>query len=1134
MDLVVWLRGLGLAKYEAAFRENEIDETVLPNLTDEHLKELGVAALGHRMKLLDAIATLRSDASGKTSSVDTATASGAPSSASEDRAERRQVTVMFSDLVGSTALSASMDPEDLREVISSYQKCVADTVQRFGGFVAKYMGDGVLIYFGYPEAHEDDAERAVRAGLELTAAVGSLKTHAPLQSRVGIATGLVVVGDLVGSGASQEQAIVGETPNLAARLQAIAEPNEVVIAEDTRKLIGHLFELEDFGATNLKGIPGPVRCSVVLRPASVESRFDAFHAGGFTELVGREEEVEIVLRRWSKAKSGEGQVVLLSGEAGIGKSRLTAALMERLANEPHTRLRYFCSPQHTDSAFYPIISQMERAAGFTHDDTTQAKLDKLDVLLAGSLTLPQDAALLADMLSLPNDGRYPTLELDPQQRRQKTLDALTTRLEAWAQAKPVLMIFEDVHWIDPTSLEAVGRTMDRLRTLGVLLIVTYRPEFEPPWIGRPYVTALTLNRLGEREITAMIDRVTGNKALSESIRQDIIERTDGVPLFVEEMTKAVLEAESEGEAQRTTAAVPAPALAVPASLHASLMARLDRLGQAKEVAQIGSAIGREFSHAVLASVASKPETELGFALDRLIAAGLLFRQGVPPHASYLFKHALVQDAAYGTLLRKPRRALHARITENLERGFPDIAENQPEILARHCTEAGLIEKASALWGKAGQRALERSALFEAVAQFTRALDQIAALPGTPALRREQIKLQVALITPLLHIKGQAAPETKAAVERAHLLIEQAEGLGEPLEDPLLLFVVLYGIWVANAGAFNGDAVRELAAQFLTLAEKQAAPVPLMVGHRLMGVSLMFTGSLVESRDHFDRAVDHFERAVALYDPVQRRAFAERFGQDPGAALLGFRSLAQWLLGYGDAAAATADQALEIARYSGQVSTLMYVLFFISPLYLLMGNYATAAAQAQELLALAEEKDASFWIERATFVRGCILVSTDKPSDAVQVIASGLAASQVTGTTFWLPLYEAYLAKAHAELGQLVDARRCISEATRAVETTKETMFESEVYRIAGEIALMGPQDDGAEAEAHFERALAIAREQQAKSWELRSAMSLARLWRSQGRPHQARELLAPVYSWFTEGFDTRDLKEAKALLGELA
>jgi len=500
---------------------------------------------------------------------------------------------------------------------------------------------------------------------------------------------------------------------------------------------------------------------------------------------------------------------------------------------------------------------------------------------------------------------------------------------------------------------------------------------------------------------------------------------------------------------------------------------------------------------------------------------------VPPHASYLFKHALVQDAAYGTLLREPRRALHARVAEALETDFPDIAENRPEILARHCTEAGQIEKSALLLGKAGERSVERSALVEAVELLTRALAQIATLPGTPALRREQIKLQVALITPLIHTKGQAAPEAKAAVERARQMIEQAEALGEAPEDPLLLFVVLYGIWVAKAGAFDGDAVRELAAQFLTLAKRQRAPVPLVVGHRLMGVSLMFNGNPVESRGHFDRA-------VALYDPSQHPAFAARFGQDPGAAVLGFRSLAQWLLGYAEDAAATADQALKLARNSGQVSTLMYVLFFISPLHLLMGNYTTAAAQVKELLALAEEKVASFWIERATFAQGCILASTGNPSDAVQLITSALATSQVTGTTFWLPLYVSHLARAHAQMGKFVDAWRCIGEATTAVETTKERMFEAEVYRIAGEIAFQSPNQDAPKAQAYFERALSVARAQQAKSWELRAAISLARLWRDQGKSHPAHELLAPVYAWFTEGFDTRDLKEAKALLDELA
>ena len=989
------------------------------------------------------------------------------------------------------------------------------------------MGDGVLVYFGYPQAHEDDAERAVRAGLELVGAVSDLKTHAALQTRVGIATGLVVVGDLIGSGASQEQAIVGETPNLAARLQGVAEPNVVVIAESTRKLVGNLFELEDLGAKELKGIAGPVRAWSALRASSAEGRFEAMHAITLTALVGREEELELLLRRWSRAKTGEGQVVLLSGEAGIGKSRLTAALLERLASEPHTRLRYFCSPRHTDSAFYPIISQIERAAGLAHDDTTQAKLDKLDTVLAQTLTPIQDAALFAEMASLPNDGRYPALDLAPEERRLRTQEALTAQLAGLTRQRPVLMIVEDAHWVDPTSLEVFGRTVDQIKTLPVLLIVTFRPEFNAPWAGRSHVTSLALNRLGEREAATIIASLVGNRELPADVKAEIVERTDGIPLFVEEMTKAVLEAGSDDEARLTAAAVPSQALAVPASLHASLMARLDRLGPAKEVAQIGAAIGREFSHALLAAVVRKTEAELGSALDRLTVAGLLFRQGVPPHASYLFKHALVQDAAYGTLLREPRRALHARIAETLESRFTEIAESQPELLARHCTEAGQIEKAAGLWGKAGQRSLARSALVEAVEQLTRALDQIATLPATPALRREQINLQVALITPLIHVKGYAAPETKAAVEQARLLIEQAEALGEPPEDPLLLFSVLFGLWAANLLAFNGDVCLGLAAHFLTLAEKQGATVPLMVGHRNMGASLFYAGDIAKSRVHYDRA-------IALYDPAEHRPLAARFSLDVRVALLSYRSWALWLLGYPEAALTDTDDALKNAREMGQAATQMFALDFTTWLHVWRGNYAAANALLDEVIAVADEKGILFWKAWGSMNQGWLLASTGKASNAVQMITLGVAAWRSTGSTLWIPFYLSHLARAHAELGQLDDARRCIGDAIGAVETTKERWCELEVNRVAGEIALKSPEPDVAKAQSYFERALAVARSQQAKSWELRAAMSLARLWHDQGKPQQAREMLAPVYGWFTEGFDTRDLKEAKALLEELA
>jgi predicted ATPase len=635
----------------------------------------------------------------------------------------------------------------------------------------------------------------------------------------------------------------------------------------------------------------------------------------------------------------------------------------------------------------------------------------------------------------------------------------------------------------------------------------------------------TYDRLGHREIAAMIDRVTGNKALAASVREDIVERADGIPLFVEEITKAVLEA-GDQEAERAVAALPSPPIAVPATLHASLISRLDRLGSAKVTAQVGAVVGREFSYALLAAVARTPEDKLQSALERLTDAGLLLRQGIAPHATYLFKHALLQDAAYGTLLREARRALHGRIAETLESQFSEITETQPELLARHFSEAGLIEKAASYWSKAGRRSVARSALVEAVQQFTRALAQIATLPATPALRHEQIELQVALITPLIHVKGYAAPETKAATERAHRLIEQAQALGEPPDDPLLLFSVLYSFCVANYIAFNGAAMRELAAQFLNLAEREGTTVPLMIGHRIVGIALFATGDIEQGRDHSDRA-------FRFYDPAEHRSLGTRFGQDVGVSILTYRAFAQWVLGYPKAALADADRALGDAREIGQASTLMYALTHTTFIHLACGNYHTATSEVDQLAASAGEKASPFWTALGTLLEGYLCALTGDASNAVRLITSGLAVLRSTGSRLLAPFFLAYLAYSHVRLGQLDDAWRCIGDAVSEVEGTGERWYEPELQRIAGTIALKQAEPDAAKAQGYFERALTVARQQQAKSWELRAAMSMARLWRDQGKRNEARELLAPVYGWFTEGFDTRDLKEAKKLLDEL-
>jgi class 3 adenylate cyclase/predicted ATPase len=1041
--------------------------------------------------------------------------------------ERRQLTVLFCDLVGSTALSARLDPEDFSAIIGGYRRCITETVARFDGFVARHHGDGAVVYFGYPQAHEDDAERAVQASLALVQAVADLPTKEKLTARVGVATGVALVGDMSEGAIAEEHGILGDTPNLAARLQSLAQPGAVIISSRTKAIAGPQFEYLDLGRVEIKGFAKPIPAWQVAGKTAVNSRSHALQSSDLLPLTGRDEEMEQLLHRWERAKRGEGQVVLLSGEAGIGKSRLTVALLERLTREPHIRLRCFCSPQHTDSTLYPVIGEMLRAARFAHNDSQQVKADKLDALLAQSATPPQDAALFAEMLSLPNDGRYPPVEVEPQLRRQKTLKALGSQIEALTRINPLLVIFEDAHWADPTSLELFARTADLAASLRLLILVTFRPEFSPPLIGRPHVTELPLHRLAPRDVDFLIESVVGDRSLPAGIRQDIIERTDGIPLFAEEMTKAVLDAEDESDVQRTFAGAPTPVGSVPASLQASLMSRLDRLGPAKNVAQVGAAIGRAFRHMLLAAVVQKRKEELDSDLDRLIAAGLLFRHGTPPHANYLFKHALVQDAAYSTLLREPRRALHARIAEILESQFPEIAESQPELLARHYTKADLIEKSARLWGKAGLRSQERSALVEAAEQLSHALAQIATLPSTSELRREQIILQVALLNTLMHVKGYGAPETKAAVAQVRALIEDAERLGEPPDDPSLMLSALFGQWIVNFINFNGDVARELAARFLALGEneKEGAAVPLMIGHRTMASTLALRGDLIEAKAHYNEA-------LALYRPAEHRRLMTRFGQDLRVTCLAFRSMASWLLGYPEAALHDADCALMEARQIEHAATLMFTLNFPILVNTYCGNYHAASQHLKELVALAEEKGAPFRKAEGVLRRGYILTLTGA-ANAVEIVTSGIDLWRSAGSTIFTPEQEFMLAIAHADSGQFDGAWRCIDNSMTAMHETRERWCEAEAHRVAGEIALKSPQRDVAKAQACFEHSLTVARTQQAKSWELRAAMSLARLLSDQGKRQTARERLAPVYDWFTEGFETTDLRKAKALLGEL-
>jgi class 3 adenylate cyclase/predicted ATPase len=1114
MDVAVWLKNLGLEEYEPAFRANEIDERILPTLTAEDLKDLGVTLVGHRRRLLNAIAALIAETPAAT------VALVPPDPPARADPERRQLTVMFCDLVGSTELSTRLDPEDLREVIAAYHRAVAEIVASFDGFVAKYMGDGVLAYFGYPRAHEDDGERAVRSGLSLTDAVGRLNVKSVgLQARVGIATGLVVVGDLIGEGSAQEQSVVGETPNLAARLQALAEPGAVVIAGATHRLLGDLFEYRDLEAVEVKGVAGMVPAWQVLRPSVVASRFEALHGSGLSPLIGREEEIDLLLRRWTRVKAGDGQVVLICGEPGIGKSRITAALEERLLAEPHHRLRYFCSPYHQNSALYPFIDQLGRASGFTRDDAPKARLEKLESLVAQAALPGADLAFLADLLSLPGSQHYPLTDLSPQRKKESTLEALIRQLEGLTHRQPILVVFEDAHWIDPTSRELLDLAVERVRSLPVLLLLTFRPEFQPPWIGQPHVTMLTLNRLDLRDRAALVAQIARGKEVPHEVVEQILDRTDGVPLFVEELTKSVLESGLlREESDRYALDRALSPFAIPTSLHDSLMARLDRLASVRRVAQIGAAIGREFSYSLLRAVSRLSEEELQTALSRLVVSELIFQRGTLPDAVYGFKHALVQDAAHDSLLRSTRQQLHAHIAETLEVHFPEMIESQPEVFAQHYAEAGLVEKSVAYWGKAGQRSAARSAMAEAAAQLQKGLDQLQLLPDNPKHQRQGLEFWRSLGAVLQTVKGSAASETGNAYARARDLWERLGCPSEYLQIP-------YGQSIHYAFRGEFDLAQRLAEDLLRLSRQRNDPSGLILGHFCSGRNLMSVG-------RFGSARSHLEEVLRLYDPVVHGSLVGEAGIRPHLASRASLGIVLFCLGFVGRALAESRAANAEAQALAHPPSLAASLALGARLLSLYGDDIVLGERADELAAVATAQRFAHWRAEGKIYRGWVTVKNGDLTRGISLLRKGSAAFRATGAETVTPYHIALLAAACDIAGQIEEGLTLLDEALRIIERTGECWFAAELYRRKGQMLLGRGHTEA--AEELYRKAVGIAREQGAKLWELRAAASFARLRRNQGHHREARDLLAPIYGWFTEGFETPDLKEVKTLLGELS
>jgi predicted ATPase/class 3 adenylate cyclase len=1035
-------------------------------------------------------------------------------------AEHRQVTVLFCDLVESTLLSRRLDPEDLRDLIAAYQSRAAEAIARFDGFVAQYLGDGVLAYFGFPLAHEDDAERAARTGLALIEAVTDMPTAlaAPLQVRIGIATGLIVVGDAPG-GTGAERGGVGAALNLAARLQTLAAPGQVIICESTRRLIGRRFEYDDLGGVALKGFAEPVPAYRILRSSAARSRFGALHEGPLTPLLGREEELDLMLRRWQQGAAGEARIVLLSGEPGIGKSRLLRALEQRIAEEPHGRLHYHCSPHDAASAFFPVMSEIARAAGFALDDSAALKRVKLEALLTQTATDAADIEVFAELLSLPrHDGAAP--DPVPQRRKERTLEALLAQLQRMAERRPLLMLFEDIHWLDPTTLEMLTLIVERAPHWRMLVVMTARPEFVAPWPAHAHVTNLTLSRLGQEHGAQLVERVTRGKALPSAMLEQILARADGVPLFIEELTKAVLESalmrEDDGRYVLTGALPPA---AIPATLHASLLARLDRNPAAREVAQIGAAIGRDFTYSLISAVALLPEPHLRDALDELTRSELVFCRGEPPGALYTFKHALVRDVAYSTMLRGRRHQLHARIAEVFG-ARPDIAESQPELVAEHLAEAGDTAEAVRWWLKAGQIALTRSANSEAAAHLRQALDLVETWPRDAARDRQELELLSLLGTALIATQGYAAEETLNTYERGHQLLRVTG-------DRTRQDAILSGMFVAyfNLAAFEkGLAVGR---EFLEWAQARGDPLALCIGHRMVAASSNAIGD-------FATAAEHGEAAVRSYDPEAHGPLAWRYIHDLGVAAMCHCAMALWHQGKLRRAAELVAETLALATRLNHRNTMGYALFYASLAAFRDGDAAVLGEHALRLERLGREHNLPHWLAWGLMFATPMLVTRGETTTAAAKVDEAIALLDRMRVLVYRPLLLGLRAEALAGARRIEDALRTLDEAVAVAERTGERSYDAELWRLRGNIELAKGGAPAAEAaEACYRRALRCAASQGSVMFELRASLALAQLWSRCGQGAEAAVLLGRAQGRIAQPAEGHDLAAAAAFLAAL-